>query len=157
VLRRNARRIRLDILTPRKVTGGHVHNGPLMQTERGAGHPYRSYYSIIQWNDGALRAPFVAEAASASELEQASAMFRALGDPARLRLLARLAGREVCVTELADLEDEKLTTVSARLRTLYEARLVKRRREAKLIYYALSDTHVLRLVQSAMEHAAEKV
>jgi DNA-binding transcriptional ArsR family regulator len=93
----------------------------------------------------------------ASELEQASAMFRALGDPARLRLLARLAGREVCVTELADLEDEKLTTVSARLRTLYEARLVKRRREAKHIYYALSDTHVLRLVQSAMEHAAKKV
>jgi DNA-binding transcriptional ArsR family regulator len=69
----------------------------------------------------------------ASELEQASVMFRALGDPARLRLLARLAGREVCVTELADLEDEKLTTVSARLRTLYEARLVKRRREAKHI------------------------
>jgi ArsR family transcriptional regulator, lead/cadmium/zinc/bismuth-responsive transcriptional repressor len=92
----------------------------------------------------------------ASELEAASAMFRALGDPARLRLLARLAGSEVCVTELADLEDEKLTTVSARLRTLYEARLVKRRREAKHIYYALSDTHVLQLVQSAMQHAAEK-
>jgi ArsR family transcriptional regulator, lead/cadmium/zinc/bismuth-responsive transcriptional repressor len=91
----------------------------------------------------------------ASELEEASAMFRALGDPARLRLLARLAGSEVCVTKLADLEDEKLTTVSARLRTLYEARLVKRRREAKHVYYALSDTHVLQLVQSAMQHAAE--
>jgi hypothetical protein len=51
----------------------------------------------------------------------------ALGDPARLRLLVTLAGSEVCVTELADLED------------------------------ALSDTHVPRLVQSAMEHAAEKV
>lgn len=92
----------------------------------------------------------------AFELEKASAMFRALGDPARLRLLARLAGSEVCVTELAELEEEKLTTVSARLRTLYEARLVKRRREAKHVYYTLSDTHVLRLVQSAMEHAAEK-
>jgi len=92
----------------------------------------------------------------ASELEEASAMFRALGDPARLRLLARLAGSEVCVTELAGMEDEKLTTVSARLRTLYEARLVKRRREAKHVYYALSDTHVLLLVQSAMDHAAEK-
>jgi ArsR family transcriptional regulator, lead/cadmium/zinc/bismuth-responsive transcriptional repressor len=91
-----------------------------------------------------------------AELDQASAMFRALGDPARLRLLTRLAGSEICVTELADLENEKLSTVSSRLQTLHEARLVKRRREAKHIYYALLDTHVLQLVQSAMEHAAEK-
>ena len=91
-----------------------------------------------------------------SELQQASAMFRALGDPARLRLLARLASGEVCVTEMADLEGEKLTTISARLQTLHEVRLVKRRRAAKHVYYALSDTHVLRLVQSAIDHAAEK-
>lgn len=89
-------------------------------------------------------------------LEEASAMFRALGDPARLRLLARLAGGEICVTELADLENEKLTTISARLKTLHTVRLVKRRREAKHIFYALSDAHVLRLVESAMEHAAER-
>jgi ArsR family transcriptional regulator, lead/cadmium/zinc/bismuth-responsive transcriptional repressor len=91
-----------------------------------------------------------------AELEQASAMFRALGDPSRLRLLARLSGGDVCVTELAELEDEKLSTISARLKTLHEVRLVKRRREAKHIYYALSDSHVLRLVQNAMKHAAEK-
>ena len=97
-----------------------------------------------------------ADLPGASELQQASAMFRALGDPARLRLLARLAGGEICVTELAELEDEKLTTVSARLHTLHEVRLVKRRRAAKHVYYALSDTHVLQLVQSAIDHAAEK-
>ena len=97
-----------------------------------------------------------AQLPDAAELNQASAMFRALGDPARLRLLGRLAGTEACVTELAELESEKLTTVSARLQTLHEARLVKRRRAAKHIYYALADVHVLRLVQSAIEHAAEK-
>jgi ArsR family transcriptional regulator, lead/cadmium/zinc/bismuth-responsive transcriptional repressor len=64
-------------------------------------------------------------------------------------LLARLASREVCVTQLAE-QDEKLTTVSARLKALHDVRLVKRRREAKHIYYSLSDTHVLRLVESAM-------
>jgi ArsR family transcriptional regulator, lead/cadmium/zinc/bismuth-responsive transcriptional repressor len=90
-----------------------------------------------------------------TELEQASEMFQALGDSARLRLLARLANGEACVTELAELEGEKLTTVSARLHTLHNVRLVKRRREAKHIYYSLSDTHVLQLVQSAIEHAAE--
>jgi ArsR family transcriptional regulator, lead/cadmium/zinc/bismuth-responsive transcriptional repressor len=91
-----------------------------------------------------------------AELEHASAMFQALGDPARLRLLARLASGEVCVTELAHLESDKLTTVSARLKTLYDVRLVKRRRQAKHIYYSLSDTHILQLVESAMEHAAER-
>jgi ArsR family transcriptional regulator, lead/cadmium/zinc/bismuth-responsive transcriptional repressor len=91
-----------------------------------------------------------------AELEQASAMFQALGDSARLRLLARLASGEICVSELAELEGEKLTTVSARLKTLHDVRLVKRRREAKHIYYSLSDTHVLRLVESAVEHAAER-
>jgi DNA-binding transcriptional ArsR family regulator len=91
-------------------------------------------------------------------LEGASAMFRALGDPSRLRLLARLAGarNEVCVTELAELENEKLSTISARLKTLHTVRLVKRRREAKHIFYALSDIHVLHLMQSAIEHAAER-
>jgi ArsR family transcriptional regulator, lead/cadmium/zinc/bismuth-responsive transcriptional repressor len=91
-----------------------------------------------------------------SQLEDASGMFRALGDASRLRLLARLASGEVCVSELAQLEDDKLSTVSARLKALHAVRLVKRRREAKHVYYALADDHVLKLVQSAMEHAAER-
>jgi DNA-binding transcriptional ArsR family regulator len=41
-------------------------------------------------------------------IEDASAMFRALGDASRLRLLTRLVAGEICVTELADLEEEKL-------------------------------------------------
>jgi ArsR family transcriptional regulator, lead/cadmium/zinc/bismuth-responsive transcriptional repressor len=90
------------------------------------------------------------------QLEFASAMFRALGDPFRLRLLARLSNGEVCVTELAQMEEENLTTVSARLKLLHAVRLVKRRREAKHIFYALSDSHVLQLIQSAMEHSTER-
>jgi ArsR family transcriptional regulator, lead/cadmium/zinc/bismuth-responsive transcriptional repressor len=90
------------------------------------------------------------------QLEGASAMFRALGDPSRLRLLARLSEGEVCVSELAALEDEKLSTVSARLQMLHAVRLVKRRRDAKHIFYAVADDHVLQLVQSALGHAAER-
>jgi ArsR family transcriptional regulator, lead/cadmium/zinc/bismuth-responsive transcriptional repressor len=96
------------------------------------------------------------EPPAGSDLESASAMFRALGDSSRLRLLARLAHAEICVSELAELESEKMSTVSARLKTLHAVRLVKRRREAKHIFYALSDAHVLQLVRSAIEHAAER-
>jgi ArsR family transcriptional regulator, lead/cadmium/zinc/bismuth-responsive transcriptional repressor len=88
-------------------------------------------------------------------LETAAAMFQALGDPERLQLLVRLADGEACVSELAEEEDEKITTVSARLKTLYAARLVKRRREAKHVFYALADEHVLPLIRNAIDHAAE--
>jgi len=84
-------------------------------------------------------------------------MFRALADPLRLRLLSRLAVGEACVTELAALEGDKLTTISARLQALHGARLVKRRRDARHVVYALADEHVLLLVQSAIGHATERI
>jgi ArsR family transcriptional regulator len=88
-------------------------------------------------------------------MEAVAAMFRALGDPERLRLLVRLAEGEACVSELAEQEDEKISTVSARLKTLHTVRLVKRRRRAKHVLYSLADEHVLPLVRNAIDHAAE--
>lgn len=99
------------------------------------------------------RAPF--SAPSDRILESAAAMLSAAGDPARLRLLLRLAEGERCVSELAEAEGDKLTTISARLKLLHSARLVSRRREAKHVHYALHDDHVLRLVRDILDHAAE--
>jgi ArsR family transcriptional regulator, lead/cadmium/zinc/bismuth-responsive transcriptional repressor len=82
-------------------------------------------------------------------------MFRALADIQRLRLLVRLAAGEACVSQLAEEANEKIATISARLKTLYGARLVVRRREAKHVFYALADDHVLSLVQSGVNHASE--
>ena len=82
-------------------------------------------------------------------------MFQAFADSERLRLLLRLAAGEACVSELAEYGGEKITTVSARLKTLFTVRLVKRRREARHIFYALADEHVLPLVRNAVDHAAE--
>jgi ArsR family transcriptional regulator len=59
------------------------------------------------------------------------------------------------VSELAEDEGEKVTTVSARLKTLSVVRLVRRRREAKHVFYALADEHVLPLIRNAIDHAAE--
>ncbi|MEM6488836.1 MAG: helix-turn-helix domain-containing protein [Pseudomonadota bacterium] len=101
------------------------------------------------------RPPFVAPAETT--LAVAAAMLRAAGDPARLRLLLRLAEGPRCVTELADAEGEKLATVSARLQLLHAARLVSRRRAAKHIHYALADEHVARLLRDILDHAAEDV
>ena len=89
------------------------------------------------------------------QIEAAADMFQAFADSERLRLLLRLAEGEACVSELAEYGGEKITTVSARLKTLFTVRLVKRRREAKHIFYALADEHVLPLVHNAIDHAAE--
>lgn len=89
------------------------------------------------------------------QLEEAASMFKALSDPARLRTLVLLAARECNVGELAEIEDEKMGTVSARLKVLLQARLVTRRREGKTAIYAIADAHVLNLVENAIEHADE--
>lgn len=89
-------------------------------------------------------------------VERAAALFRALGDSARLSLLERLAGGEYCVTELADATGEGLSTISQRLRTLRSERLLRRRRRGKHVYYTLSDHHVADLIHSALAHAAEE-
>jgi ArsR family transcriptional regulator len=106
---------------------------------------------------GDLRNQAAAWVPELRELEKAADIFQALADPLRLRLLSRLVQGEACVGDLANLEAEKLTTVSARLKALYNARLVRRRREAKHVIYALADEHVLLLVRSAIDHAMERV
>jgi DNA-binding transcriptional ArsR family regulator len=82
-------------------------------------------------------------------------MLKALADPSRLRMLLRLADSELGVGEIAELEREKITTISARLKVLSAARLLKRRREGKTIFYSLADAHVLNLIGNAIEHACE--
>jgi len=92
---------------------------------------------------------------SARQLEAAAHMCHAMSDPARLRLLLRLADKELCVSELVAHEQAKLGSVSARLQTLHTAGLVSRRREAKHVYYALVDDHVRNLLHNVLSHAAE--
>lgn len=89
-------------------------------------------------------------------VERAAALFRALGDSARLSLLERLAEGEYCVTELAEATGEGLSTISQRLRTLRSERLLRRRRLGKHVYYTLADQHVVDLIRSALAHAAEE-
>jgi ArsR family transcriptional regulator, lead/cadmium/zinc/bismuth-responsive transcriptional repressor len=98
------------------------------------------------------RRPLVDEAA----LERASRLFRAIGEPSRLRLLSRLAQGEMCVTELAASERESLSTISQRLRVLRSENIILRRRRGKHINYALADQHVMELVFNALAHATER-
>lgn len=86
-------------------------------------------------------------------LEKAARIFRALGDPSRLRLLTILSEGSACVSEIAP--KEQLSTVSQRLRTLRNENLVSRKRQGKHIIYGLADDHVLEMIVNALHHAGE--
>jgi DNA-binding transcriptional ArsR family regulator len=82
-------------------------------------------------------------------------MFKALSDPGRLQTLITLAAGERNVGDLAQNERDRIGTVSARLKVLLQARLVKRRREGKTAIYSIADAHVFKLVKNAIAHAGE--
>jgi len=89
-------------------------------------------------------------------LDRAARLFRAIGDPPRLHLLALLAQGEACVTELAGSQGEELSTISQRLRVLRAENIVERRRKGKHILYSLADQHIVDLVFNALAHASER-
>ena len=82
-------------------------------------------------------------------------LFALLADPTRLRLVAALAAGELCVYDLAAATGVNRTTVSHQLRTLREGRIVRSRREGRVIFYTLDDEHVRALLAMGIAHAGE--
>lgn len=87
-------------------------------------------------------------------LSRIADLFDALADPTRLRLVAALDGRELCVCDLAAVAGLSESATSHQLRTLRSLGLVRARREGRLVYYALDDEHVVGLYTLALAHAA---
>jgi ArsR family transcriptional regulator, lead/cadmium/zinc/bismuth-responsive transcriptional repressor len=69
--------------------------------------------------------------------------------------LSRLLDGNRCVGELAEAENEAMSTISQRLRVLRSENIVVRRRQGKHILYGLVDRHVADLVLNALAHADE--
>ncbi len=80
--------------------------------------------------------------------------FKALSDPARVRIVSLLAGSELCVCDLATALGMSQSAVSHQLRTLRALRLVRWRREGRQIFYTLDDEHVADLFRRSLEHVA---
>jgi len=90
-----------------------------------------------------------------ASLAATAEIFKMLADPSRLRLLLALEHEELCVCDLAELVGTSASAVSHQLRLLRAARLVKYRREGKMVYYRLDDEHVGRLLQEGLTHVEE--
>lgn len=89
------------------------------------------------------------------EVAGLSELFKVLGDETRTKIVYLLAHRELCVCDLAQVLDMSLPAVSHHLRLLKVLRLVKYRREGKMVYYSLDDEHIVSLIREAQDHFVE--
>lgn len=89
-----------------------------------------------------------------SRIAELSNLFKVLADETRLKVVYILLGQELCVGDIAEALDSTASNISHHLRLLRGARLVKRRRQGKMIYYTLDDKHVEAIIKQGFSHIA---
>ena len=82
-------------------------------------------------------------------------LFKLFGDSTRIGILWALSESELCVCDLCALLKMKQPAVSHQLKNLKQSRVVKARRDGKIVYYSLDDEHIRRLLNLGMEHVRE--
>ena len=81
--------------------------------------------------------------------------FKVFGDATRIKILQALSAGELCVCDIAALLNMTQSAISHQLKVLKNSKLVKFRREGKVVFYRLSDNHVKTIIAQGMEHLAE--
>ncbi|MEN6328279.1 MAG: metalloregulator ArsR/SmtB family transcription factor [Syntrophomonas sp.] len=82
-------------------------------------------------------------------------IFKAMADCTRLKILYSLMQTELCVCDLAAVTGASESAVSHQLRILRSYKLIKFRREGKILYYSLADDHIRTLFAQGYEHVTE--
>ncbi|WP_239029083.1 ArsR/SmtB family transcription factor [Pseudonocardia acidicola] len=92
--------------------------------------------------------PLAREPLSAEQAGELARLFKAMGDPVRLRLLSLIAshsGGEACVCELSGVFDLTGPTISHHLKVLREAGLISGERRGTWVYYRVDPDALRRL------------
>ena len=84
-----------------------------------------------------------------------SELFKMFSDPTRIKLINALYISEMCVCDLAACLGMTHSAISHQLRLLKIYNLVKSRKEGKIVYYALADSHITALLNIGLEHINE--
>ena len=82
-------------------------------------------------------------------------IFRAFSDPIRLRILSLVQPGELCVCDLAAVLRLSQSAVSHQLRLLRGLRLVRPRREGRVVFYDLDDQHIISIFKQTLQHVEE--
>jgi DNA-binding transcriptional ArsR family regulator len=84
-------------------------------------------------------------------------LFKVFGDSTRIKIICSLFQAEMCVCDIAALLQMTQSAVSHQLRVLKQARLVKFRKEGKVVYYSLDDDHVKHIFDQGLIHIGERL
>lgn len=84
-----------------------------------------------------------------------SELFKLFGDSTRIRILYCLFESEMCVCDIATLLSMTQSAISHQLSVLKKSKLVKYRRDGKVVFYALADGHVRTIIHQGMDHVTE--
>ena len=91
-----------------------------------------------------------------SIINDLSDFFKVIGDSTRIQLLIALQNGEFCVSDLSNLLNMTRSAISHQLKSLRLSKLIKSRKDGKIVYYALDDEHVNDILAKALEHIQEK-
>ena len=92
---------------------------------------------------------------SEEKIENLADFYKVFADVTRVKILCVLFQSELCVCDLAEVLGMTQSAVSHQLRVLKQAKLVKNRRDGKIVYYSLADAHIQSILNQGMEHIAE--
>ncbi len=81
--------------------------------------------------------------------------FRVLGDTTRVKIIFALSLEELCVCDLANLLGMSKSAISHQLRVLRNMRIVRYRKDGKVVYYSLDDEHIKNLFDECLRHVEE--
>ena len=82
-------------------------------------------------------------------------LFKVFGDLTRVKILSALFESEMCVCDIAYLLKMTQSAISHQLRVLKQAKLVKFRKEGKIVFYSLDDDHVKQIIDQGLVHVNE--
>lgn len=81
--------------------------------------------------------------------------YKLFADESRLKILYLLTMNEMCVSDIAATLNMNQSTVSHQLKTLRNSRIVRYRRDAKIVYYSLDDDHIGQILLQGMLHVSD--
>ena len=79
-------------------------------------------------------------------------IFKALGDPTRLKIIHTLLKHELCVHDIVQVLEMGQSAVSHQPRYLRNLRIVKRRKVGKTVFYSLDDEHIEQIFVQMLQH-----
>ena len=89
------------------------------------------------------------------EVERTAETFKILGDPTRLKIVLALLKKELCVCDLSALIGVSVSAISHQLRLLRNMRIVKNRKDGKMVYYSIDDLHIENIISETLVHINE--